>query len=66
MVKIDKVLVNSSKQYFALISKERAHRLYKELYMKCIYWLERLLTIGSKKVLWKLLITKNGHVSKTL
>ena len=60
------MLVNSPKQYFALISKDRAHRLYKELYMKCIYWLEKFLAIGSKKVLWKLFITKNDHVSKTL
>ena len=57
------VLMNSSKQYFKMINKDRAYRLYKEIYLKCIYWIEQFLTMGSKKVIWKLVATKNHHVS---
>ena len=57
------VLMNSSKQYFKMINKDRAHKLYKEIYLKCIYWIEQFLTMGSKKVIWKLVATKNHHVS---
>ena len=44
------VLMNSSKQYFKMINKDRAHKLYKEIYLKCIYWIEQFLTMGSKKL----------------
>ena len=62
----DQMLENSPKQYFVLISKDRANRLYKEIYMKCIYWLEKFLSMGSKRVIWKLLLTKNERVSNSL
>jgi len=46
-----------------IISKDRAHRLYKEVYNKCIWWLEKFLAIGSKKTIWKLVVEKNEDVS---
>ena len=49
-----------------IISKDRAHKLYKEVYLKCLYWLEKCLTMASKKVIWKLLATKNLRVSDLL
>ena len=58
------MLKNSPKQYFVLTSKDRANRLYKEIYTKCIYWLEKFLSMGSKRVIWKLLLTKNGADTK--
>ena len=57
------MLVNSYKEYFMIISKDRAHRLYKEVYNKCIWWLEKFLAIGSKKTIWKLVVAKNEDVS---
>ena len=54
------LLVNSRKEFFTIISKDRAHRLYKEVYEKCMYWLEKFLAIGSKQVIWKLFATKNS------
>ena len=57
------MLMNSKKEYFRMINKDRAHRLYTEIYMKCIYWIEQFLTMGPKKVIWKLVATKNRHVS---
>ena len=56
-------LVNLIKQYFTIISKDRAHRLYKEIYEKCIYWLKKFIEMASKKVIWKLFVTKNVKVS---
>ena len=46
------------------MGKDRAHRLYKEIYMKCIYWITKFLEMGSTKVIWNLLDTKNSDVSK--
>ena len=46
-----------------MMSKDRAHRLYKEIYDKCIYWLEKFVKNGSKKVIWKLFLRKNKEVS---
>ena len=57
------MFMNSRKKFFTIISKDRAHRLYKEVYEKCIYWLEKFLAMGSKKVIWKLFVTKNYKVS---
>ena len=49
-----------------IISKDRAHKLYKEVYLKCLYWLEKFLTMASKKVIWRLLVTRNLRVSDLL
>ena len=60
------MLQNSAKQFFVVTSKDRASRLYKEIYTKCIYWLEKFLKEASKRVIWNLLLTKNEHVSNSI
>ena len=65
------MLKNSAKKFFVVTSKGRASRLYNEIYTKCIYWLEKFLkeaseNFSSKKVIWKLLLTKNEHVSNSI